>query len=120
MIALPSPRQLQYLVTLSETSHFGRAAIRCNVTQSTLSAGLKELEAMLGVTLVERTKRRVVVTPLGRAIAARAREALRYLEDMTDLAAGGAKKLAGALSVGVIPTIAPYLIPPAMAAIRKA
>lgn len=119
MIALPSPRQLQYLVMLSETGHFGRAAERCNVTQSTLSAGLKELEAVLGVTLVERTKRRVVVTPLGRTIAARAREILRYLEDMADLAAGGARKLAGPLSFGVIPTIAPYVIPPAIAAVRK-
>ena len=64
MKALPSPRQLQYLVALSEIGHFGRAAERCNVTQSTLSAGVKELETMLGVTLVERTKRRVMVTPL--------------------------------------------------------
>ena len=119
MTALPSPRQLKYLVALSETRHFGRAANRCNVTQSTLSAGLKELEAVLDVTLVERTKRHVVVTPLGRAMAARAREILRYLEDMADLAAGGAHKLSGRLSLGVIPTIAPYLIPSAMAAVRK-
>jgi LysR family hydrogen peroxide-inducible transcriptional activator len=120
MRALPSPRQLHYLITLSETGHFGRAADRCHVTQSTLSAGLKELESLLGVTLVERTKHHVVITPLGRTIAARAREALRYLEDMADLAAGGAGKLAGPLNLGVIPTIAPYLIPPAVAAVRKA
>lgn len=120
MNALPSPRQLQYLVTLSETGHFGRAAERCNVTQSTLSAGLKELELVLGVTLVERTKRRVVVTPVGRTVAARAREILRSLEDMADLAAGGAHKLTGPLAFGVIPTIAPYLIPAAMAPVRKA
>jgi len=120
MTPLPSPRQLQYLITLSETKHFGRAAMRCNVTQSTLSAGLKELEALLGVTLVERTKRRVVVTPLGRTMAARAREILQYLHDMADLAAGGARKLAGPLSLGVIPTIAPYVIPSAVPAICKA
>ena len=120
MNALPSPRQLQYLVTLSETGHFGRAAERCNVTQSTLSAGLKELEAVLGVTLVERSKHRVVVTPLGRVIAARGREILRSLGDMGDLAAGGARALAGPLSLGVIPTIAPYLIPSALTAMRKA
>ncbi len=119
MSALPSPRQLQYLVALSETGHFGRAAGRCNVTQSTLSAGLKELETALGITLVERTKHHVLITPLGRTMAARAREALRYLEDMADLAAGGAGTLAGPLSLGVIPTIAPYLMPWAMAAIRK-
>jgi LysR family hydrogen peroxide-inducible transcriptional activator len=117
---LPSARQLQYLVMLSETGHFGRAAVRCNVTQSTLSAGLKELESVLGVTLVERTKRRVLITPLGRAIAARAREILHYLEEMADLAAGGAKKLAGPLNVGVIPTIAPYLMPLAMSLLHKA
>ncbi len=120
MRALPSLRQLQYVIALSETGHFGRAAQRCNVTQSTLSAGIKELESMLGVTLVERTKRRVVVTPLGRTIAARGREVLQYLEDLTDLAAGRAAKLSGPLNLGVIPTIAPYLIPPAMTAIRKA
>lgn len=119
MSALPSPRQLQYLVTLSETGHFGRAAERCHVTQSTLSAGLKELEAVLGVTLVERTKRRVVVTPIGRSIAARAREVLRYLGDMADLAAGSAHTLVGPLNLGVIPTIAPYLIPATVAAVRK-
>lgn len=86
---LPSPRQLAYLVALSETEHFGRAALQCAVTQSTLSAGIKELEATLGVTLVERTKRNVVVTALGRAIAARARESLHYLEELVDLAQSG-------------------------------
>ncbi len=116
---MPSPRQLTYLVALSETGHFGRAAKHCNVTQSTLSAGLKELEAVLGVTLVERTKRRVLMTPLGRAVSARAREILKYYEDMTDLAAGGSRKLSGTMNFGVIPTIAPYLMPPAMALMRK-
>jgi LysR family hydrogen peroxide-inducible transcriptional activator len=119
MRALPSPRQLQYLIALSETGHFGRAAERCRVTQSTLSAGLKELEVVLGVPLVERSKRRVVVTPLGRTIAARGREVLRYLEELTDLAAGRAGRLAGPLNLGVIPTIAPYLMPPAMVAAQR-
>ena len=64
MNVLPSLRQLRYLVALAETKHFGRAADACFVTQSTLSAGLKELESQLGVTLVERTKRRVMVTLL--------------------------------------------------------
>lgn len=119
MKSLPSPRQLQYLIALSETGHFGRAAQRCHVTQSTLSAGLKELETVLGVTLVERSKRRVVITPLGRTIAARGREVLRYLEDLTELAAGRSGRLSGPLSLGVIPTVAPYLMPRAMVAIRK-
>jgi len=116
---LPSPRQLRYLIALSETLHFGRAAAHCAVTQSTLSAGLKELEATLGVRLVERSRRRVVVTPLGRMIAARAREALQYLDDLVDLAQSGQGVLAGPLSLGVIPTIAPYLLPAFLAAVRQ-
>jgi LysR family hydrogen peroxide-inducible transcriptional activator len=119
MKALPSPRQLQYLLALSETGHFRRAAERCHVTQSTLSAGLKDLEILLGVTLVERSKRRVVMTALGRAIVARAREALRTLEDMTELAAHRSA-LSGPLTFGVIPTIAPYLMPAAMVAVHAA
>lgn len=112
---LPSPRQLHYLIALVETGHFGRAAKKCNVTQSTLSAGLKELEATLGVTLIERTRRHVVVTPLGRAVAARGREAIRYLEDLVDLAQAGRGELAGPLNLGIIPTIAPYALPRLMA-----
>jgi LysR family transcriptional regulator, hydrogen peroxide-inducible genes activator len=119
MKSLPSPRQLQYLIALSEIGHFGRAAARCLVTQSTLSAGLKELEAILGVTLVERSQRRVVMTPLGRTIAARGREVLQYLEDLVALAASRDGRIAGPLSMGVIPTIAPYLMPAAMGAVGK-
>lgn len=117
---LPSPRQLRYLVALSETEHFGRAAARCAVTQSTLSAGIKELEATLGVTLVERTKRHVVLTALGRAITARAREALRFLEDLVDLAQSGRGTLRGRLDLGVIPTVGPYLLPALLTAAGKA
>jgi LysR family transcriptional regulator, hydrogen peroxide-inducible genes activator len=118
--ALPSARQLAYLIALVETGHFGRAAGKCAVTQSTLSAGLKELEALLGVRLVERTRRRVVVTPLGRAIAARGREALQYLEDLVDLARAGKSDLAGPLNLGVIPTVAPYVLPRLVAETAKA
>lgn len=109
--SLPSARQLSYLIALVETGHFGRAAKKCHVTQSTLSAGLKELEAILGVTLIERTRRQVVVTPLGRMIAARGREAIRYLEDLVDLARAGRGELSGPLNLGIIPTIAPYVLP---------
>jgi LysR family hydrogen peroxide-inducible transcriptional activator len=116
---LPSPRQLRYLIALSETLHFGRAADQCAVTQSTLSAGLKELEATLGVTLVERTKRSVVVTALGRVIASRARETVQALEDLVDLAQSGRGELVGPLNLGVIPTIAPYLLPALLTATRK-
>jgi LysR family hydrogen peroxide-inducible transcriptional activator len=118
--ALPSSRQLSYLIALVETGHFGRAAKRCSVTQSTLSAGLKELEAMLGVTLIERTRRSVVVTPLGRMIAARGREAIAYLEDLVDLARAGKGELAGPVNLGIIPTIAPYLLPALVAETSRA
>lgn len=116
---LPSPRQLYYLVALSETLHFGHAADQCAVTQSTLSAGIKELEATLGVTLIERTKRSVVVTALGRVVAARARETLRALEDLVDLAQSGRGQLLGPMNLGVIPTIGPYLLPALLTATQR-
>ncbi len=108
---LPSPRQLRYLIALSETMHFGRAAEACAVTQSTLSSGLKELETILGVTLVERSQRSVLVTPLGRMIAARARESLQYLVDLVDFAQSSKPEMTGQLNLGVIPTIGRYLLP---------
>lgn len=117
---LPSPRQLRYLVALAEHGHFGRAAAACNVTQSTLSAGLKELEASLGVTLVERTRRSVLVTPLGQQVVARARRVLAETEDLVDLARAGRDPLAGRLRLGVIPTIGPYLMPRALARLKRA
>ncbi|HZU88819.1 MAG TPA: LysR family transcriptional regulator, partial [Stellaceae bacterium] len=115
---LPTPRQLRYLCALAEHLHFGRAAAACAVTQSTLSAGIQELEAMLGVTLVERTKRRVMLTPLGRELAMRARQLLRAGEDMVALAKSAAEPLSGELRLGIIPTIGPYLLPAALPPLR--
>ena len=117
---LPSSRQLGYLIALVETGHFGRAAKKCAVTQSTLSAGIKELEAIVGTTLIERTKRSVVITPLGRTVAARGREAIHYLTDLVDLARAGKGQLAGSLNLGIIPTVAPYLLPRLVAETTKA
>ncbi len=110
-IYLPTLKQLQYLVALKEHDHFGRAAEACFVTQSTLSAGLRELESLLAVTLVERTRRVVRFTPLGVRIADKARRVLREAEDVADLARAAGKPLAGELRMGVIPTIAPFLLP---------
>lgn len=118
MTNLPTPRQLRYLCALADHRHFGRAAAACAVTQSTLSAGLQELEATLGATLVERTKRRVMLTPLGHELAGRARQLLREGEDMVALARSSAAPLSGGLRLGVIPTIGPYLLPPALPLIR--
>jgi LysR family hydrogen peroxide-inducible transcriptional activator len=120
MRALPSPRQLRYLVTVAETLHFGQAADRCNVTQSTLSAGIRELESLLGVTLIERqSRRRVMMTPVGHEIVARAQRLLLEAETLVDVAAARTKPLAGLLRMGVIPTIGPYLLPAALPALRR-
>jgi LysR family hydrogen peroxide-inducible transcriptional activator len=120
MRALPSPRQLRYLVTVAETLHFGQAAERCNVTQSTLSAGIRELETLLGMTLIERqTRRRVVVTPVGHEIVARAERLLAETEALVDVAAAQATPLSGLLRLGVIPTIGPYLLPGVLPTLRR-
>jgi LysR family transcriptional regulator, hydrogen peroxide-inducible genes activator len=110
-IYLPTLKQLQYLVALHEHGHFGNAADACFVTQSTLSAGLRELESLLGLTLVERTRRVVRFTPVGDGIAAQARRVLSEAEALTDLARAAGKPLSGELRMGVIPTIAPFLLP---------
>ena len=117
---LPTLKQMQYLVALEEHGHFGRAAESCFVTQSTLSAGLRELESLIGVTLVERTRRVVRFTPLGVRIAHKARRVLREAEELADLARGAGKPLAGELRMGVIPTIAPFLLPRILPSLRSA
>lgn len=120
MRALPTPRQLLYLVTVAETLHFGQAAERCHVTQSTLSAGIRELESLLGVTLIERqTRRRVVMTPVGEEIVARATRVLADTEALVDAAAARAAPLSGLLRLGVIPTIGPYLMPGVLPGLRR-
>ncbi|MGB3723416.1 MAG: hydrogen peroxide-inducible genes activator [Pacificimonas sp.] len=108
---LPTLKQLQYLVALQDHGHFGRAAEASFVTQSTLSAGLRELESLLDANLVERTRRVVRFTPLGDRIAAKARQVLSGAEDLAQLAQSESKPLTGELRMGVIPTIAPFLLP---------
>lgn len=116
---LPSVKQLQYLVALAETEHFSKASDICNVTQSTLSAGIRDLETVFGVKLAERTKRTVIMTPIGLQIAERARRLIRDAEDMMALTAASKGPLTGRLQLGVIPTIAPYLLPQILPALRK-
>src|SRR5690606_10165846 len=94
---LPNPRHLRYLCVLAATVHCGRAAVPCAVRQSTLSAGIHELEAQLGASLVERTKRRVVLTPLGHEIVARAQRVLREIEDLVEHARSHQDPLVGEL-----------------------
>jgi LysR family hydrogen peroxide-inducible transcriptional activator len=116
---LPTIKQLQYLVALRRHGHFGKAAEACFVTQSTLSAGLRELESVLGIVLVERTRRVVRFTPLGAKIAEKALRVLRESEELTDMARAEGKPLCGELRLGVIPTIAPFLLPAMLPRLRK-
>lgn len=116
----PTLKQLQYLVALKDHGHFGRAAEACFVTQSTLSAGLRELESLIGITLVERTRRVVRFTPLGLRIAEKAQRVLREAEELGDLARAAGKPLSGDLRMGVIPTIAPFLLPRILPKLRSA
>ncbi|MCB1347408.1 MAG: hydrogen peroxide-inducible genes activator [Paracoccaceae bacterium] len=116
---LPSLRQLRFLVALADELHFGRAAEACFVTQSTLSTGLKELEALLGAPLAERTKRSVMLTPLGVEIAERARAVLMDVGEIVELAKHERGLLGGPLRLGTIPTIGPYLFPRLMPRLRR-
>lgn len=116
---LPTLKQLQYLIALADHGHFGRAADACFVTQSTLSAGLRELESLIGITLVERTRRVVRFTPLGLKIADKGRRVLREAEELAELARAAGKPLSGDLRMGVIPTIAPFLLPRILPRIRS-
>lgn len=114
MTALPSLQQLRFLAAIAEHRHFGRAAEACSVTQSTLSAGIQELEDRLGVSLVERSRRHVLLTRIGEDVVGRGRRLLDDAEALVETARGGREPLSGPLRLGVIPTIAPYLVPPLM------
>ncbi len=115
----PTLKQLQYLVALHEHGHFGRAAESSFVSQSTLSAGLRELESLLGVTLVERTRRVVRFTPLGNRVVAKAHRLLREAEELTELVQSSGQPLTGELRMSVIPTIAPFLLPKILPRLRQ-
>lgn len=116
---LPTLRQLQYLTAVVELKHFGRAAERCFVTQSTLSAGIQDLENILGIPLLERTNRKVMPTALGIEIASRSQQILSLSGDLVDLARSESDPLKGRIRIGVIPSISPFLLPKALSSIRK-
>lgn len=104
-------QDLRYLVALVDHGHFGRAAEACHVSQPTLSTQFKKLEEQLGVTLVERTNKAVHVTALGAEIVVRARQILAETEAIIETARRISGPLTGAFSLGVIPTLGPYLLP---------
>jgi len=115
---MPTLKQLQYLVALKEHGHFGRAAEAAYVTQSTLSAGIRELESLIGVTLVERTRRIVRFTALGNRIVEKAHRVLREAEELAAMAQASGSPLVGELRMSVIPTIAPFLLPSLLPRLR--
>lgn len=104
-------QQLTYLVALADHGHFGKAAVACHVTQPGLSNQLRELERRLGCALVERSPRAVRLTDAGTVIAERARRVLRDVDDLADVARSASAALAGPLRIGLIPTVAPYVLP---------
>ena len=114
----PSTKQLQYFVALADAEHFGRAAEAVHVSQSAFSNAIKELEARLDTQLVDRTNRRVTITATGQQIATQARLCLRDVESLVELAAGQKQPMTGSLRLGVIPTIAPFLLPRALPKLR--
>lgn len=116
---LPSTKQLQYFVALADIGHFGRAAEASHVSQSAFSNAIKELESTLQTQLVDRTRRQVTITATGQEVATQARLVLRDMEQLTDLAAESRQPLTGDLRLGVIPTIAPFLLPPVLPKLRK-
>lgn len=112
-------RDLQYLVAVAKHRHFGKAADACFVSQPTLSTQIKKLEDELGVTLIERNNKQVMLTEIGEAIVAKAEEMLQTGNDIKNLAEHYRDPESGSLSLGVIPTLAPYLLPHIMPAIKK-
>ena len=108
---MPTLQQLRYLAHLAETLHFRRAAERANVTQPTLSAQLAALEEKLGLRLVERSRSRVILTPEGAEIAARARRVLAEVDEIVETARRGRQPLGGTIRVGVVQSLGSYLLP---------
>jgi len=119
MKSLPTFKQLRHLVALAEHRHFGKAAKASFVTQSTLSASLKELEAILGAALVDRTRRQVAFTPLGEETVRRAQKLLEEAEGLVSAARSMRAPLTGTIRLGVIPTIGPFLLPRILPALRR-
>ena len=116
---LPTIEQLRYFVNLVQYEHFGRAAEASYVSQSAFSVAIKELETLIGLQLVDRTNKQVTVTEAGRDFAVGARRIIESLEDLLTAAQGQASPLCGKLKLGVIPTIAPFLVPKLLQGVRR-
>lgn len=119
MIHTPTLKQLRYLCAVAEHRHFGKAAEACFISQSTLSAGIAELEDILGTCLVERDKKHVRLTAIGRDITARAHTILTAAEDLVFAAEASREPFSLEMRLGVIPTVAPFVLPKMLKLIRK-
>ena len=115
---LPTLRQLQYLTLLAEHGSFSRAAEAAHVTQPTLSAGVQELEKILGAPVVDRARSGVLLTAAGQEALRRAKAILAQSEDLVQAARGAGQPLCGRFRLGVIPTVAPFLLPRALPHLR--
>ncbi|HCS29057.1 MAG TPA: LysR family transcriptional regulator [Spongiibacteraceae bacterium] len=115
----PTLKQLNYLCAVAKHRHFGHAAKHCHVSQPTLSAGISELEDNLGVLLVERDNKSVLLTDIGQEVVARAQRILTQVDDLVSLVESAGKPFSGSLHLGVIPTIAPFLLPKFLPRFRR-
>jgi LysR family hydrogen peroxide-inducible transcriptional activator len=115
----PTLKQLQYYLALTETGHFGRAADRCFVSQSAFSNAIQELEKALKTQLVDRTNRNVTITATGQEVAVQARLVIRDVDSLVEIARGTSEPLSGELRLGIIPTIAPFMLPGTLPKLRK-
>ena len=115
----PTFKQLKYLLAVKNNLHFGKAAKECFVSQSTLSSGIQELEKLLNIKLIERTKRNVLLTPVGDKIAKNSEKIIMELNDVLDFAKSSQDVLSGETKLGIIPTIAPYTLPQIMPKLKK-
>lgn len=118
-VKLPSTKQLRYFVALAEHGHFGRAAEASFVSQSAFSNAIRELETLLDAQLVDRTNRNVTITAIGQQVATQARLCLQDVQALVELAGGQHKPLTGELRLGVIPTIAPFMLPKVLPKLRR-
>jgi len=118
--ALPTLRQLEYIVAIADESTFGAAANHCHVSQPGLSAQVREAEQLLGVRIFERDRRGAIATPVGEDIVARARTVVAAARELVETARRRSRPLVGPFRLGVIPTIAPYLLPASLPLVRRA
>jgi LysR family transcriptional regulator, hydrogen peroxide-inducible genes activator len=116
---LPTFKQLRYFVALVEQRHFGRAAAQCLVSQSAFSIGIQELESLLDANLVDRTNRRVTITAVGKEVAVLAKLCIQDMTTLVEVARGRSRPLTGPLQLGIIPTVAPFLLPRVLPPLRK-